>query len=177
MKKIYNSKLNCNTYELFAGEFFATSEKDAVLITLLGSCVAVCLIDDINGVIGMNHFMLPGKIFFDQPVPINNPKYGTCATDMLIMEMMKVGAVRQNLKAKVFGAGKIIEHFTRDIAAANAEFIQKYLQAIGIPVIAKDLGGKSGRKLYFFGGSEEVYIKRITDVNALPPEERVKITS
>lgn len=168
MKKLFNPKLNCNTYELMAGEYYATSEPDVALITLLGSCIAACFIDEENGVIGMNHFMLPGKFHHDKPIPVNDPRYGTCAIDMLVREMINSGARRQNLKAKVFGAGNVVENISDDIAGSNAEFTKKYLHVLRIPVIAEDLGGNCGRKLFFFSHSREVFLKRIADFSSIP---------
>lgn len=163
VKRYFNHKLNCTAYELFAGEYFAVAEPDAFLITLLGSCVAVCLIDEVSGVSGMNHFMLPGKYVENKPAHITDSKYGIFAIDMLIDAMKDLGAQRNNLKAKVFGAGKMVDHFSLDIAKSNAEFIKKYLAAEKIPIIAEDLGGKCARKLYFYNRTKDVFLKRITD--------------
>ncbi len=165
MKKTYHAKLNCVTYELMAGEYLATQEPDVVLTTLLGSCVAVCLIDDLSGVIGMNHFMLPGRFAHHHSAPVNDAKYGTCAIDLLVKDMVKAGARRNNLKAKVFGGGRIVEHFSMDIASSNTDFTKIYLENLAIPIIAEDLGGSWGRKLFFFSQTKEVLLKRIADFN------------
>lgn len=119
MKKYFSNKLDSKVYELFAGEYYATAEPHAFLTTLLGSCVAVCLIDEISGVSGMNHFMLPGKFVKNKPLHIADPKYGVFAIDMLMAAMVELGAERRHLKAKVFGAGKMVQHFSVDVAKSN----------------------------------------------------------
>ena len=167
MKKMYNPKLKCVMYEIFAGEYVAVAEPNAVLTTLLGSCVAVCLFDEVSGVAGINHFMLPGKLCHDRQNPVNDAKYGTCAIDMLIQDMVRIGAYRPNLRAKVFGAGKMMEQFSINIAEENAEFIRRYLSALKIPIIAEDLGGTKARKVYFFTSTKEVYLRRISDLYAV----------
>lgn len=163
MKKTFNLRFKCHTYELISGEYIVTVEPDVALTTLVGSCVAVCLFDEENGVVGMNHFMLPDKSIRNRTVSVEDAKYGTAAMDMLIKDMINAGAKRQNLKAKVFGAGRVVDYFTTDISGTNAEFTKKYLSALKIPVIAEDLGGNTGRKLFFFSRSKEVYLKRIKD--------------
>ncbi len=102
MKKYFNRKYNRNVYELFAGNYFATREKNVVLATLLGSCVAACLFDDRQGVVGMNHFLLPGDFRREEIVSSPNAKYGLYAMEMLINSMMKLGASRNNIRGQDF---------------------------------------------------------------------------
>jgi len=163
VKKQYDHRLKRMTYEIIAGEYTATSEPDVVLITLLGSCIAVCLIDEESHVVGMNHFMLPGSLDLGSPLSTGDTKYGSASIDMLVREMVSAGAKLINLRAKVFGAGNVVGTFSGGVAGSNAEFAKDYLAALDIPVIAEDLGGNWGRKLYFFSHSGEVFIKRITE--------------
>lgn len=163
MKRLFDPKLQSVTYELFAGEFLATAEQDVVLITLLGSCVAVCLFDEKNGVIGMNHFMLPGRHNQAPSWRTSDAKYGIAAMNHLLEAMVRKGADKDNLKAKVFGAGRVVEHFTTDIASSNEHFAKRRLAELKIPMVAADLGGNSGRKIYFFSRTQDVYLKRISD--------------
>lgn len=163
MKKHYDHRLRRVSYEIMAGEYLATPELDVVLKTLLGSCIAVCMIDEQSHVVGMNHFMLPGKLAEDASISTGDTKYGAAAIDMLVREMVRVGAKPPNLKAKVFGAGNVVETFSSCIAGSNSLFVRDYLAELDIPVVAEDLGGTWGRKLYFFSNSGEVLVKRITE--------------
>ncbi len=168
MKQYFSTKVNRPVYEIMAGEYVVTNDRNSVLTTLLGSCVAVCLIDRVNQVFGLNHFMLPGKFTAGQPVPTNDSRYGTCATDMLINDMMQSGAERKFLEAKLFGAGKVLDNKVYNVAKNNAEFIQQYLLKLKIPILASDLGRNYGRKILFFCDSGEVYVKKVTEFSATP---------
>lgn len=162
MKKSFNRKLNCHMYEIFAGDYHATAEKKIVLSTLLGSCISVCLKDSVAGVVGMNHFMLPGRVKADEIARSEDARYGIHAMEMMINSMMKLGARRNYLQAKVFGGGQVLEVAHNNIAAANIDFALAFLKIEEIPVLSRDVGGNEGRKLFFFPDSFEVYVRRIT---------------
>ena len=137
--------------KVFPGEFYVTSKPDEVLVTVLGSCVAACIRDRRTGLGGMNHFMLP-----DSGQDQNNPlgesaRYGTYAMEVLINQLLKMGAKRGNFEAKVFGGGAVLRGFTvANIGERNAEFVLKFLDTEQIPVVAQDLLDIYPRKVYYF---------------------------
>jgi len=93
------------------GEYYATT-RDMLLVTVLGSCVCACIRDKTNGVGGMNHFMLPDSAQ-DQNNPLGeSARYGTYAMEILINQLLKMGAKRDNFEAKVFGGGAVLRGFT-----------------------------------------------------------------
>lgn len=145
------------------GEHYVTA-KNEVIKTLLGSCVAVCLFDPKAQVIGMNHFLLAAdrrKLthFLDSRAGY----YGVHAMEILINAMLKLGSQRQNLQSKIFGganvlslcADNILNHY--DIGGMNIDFVRQFLQRERIPVISEDLGGHSGRIIYFDPSDYSVY--------------------
>ncbi len=95
--------------KILPGEYFVT-EKEMVLVTVLGSCVAACIRDTESGIGGMNHFMLPDEGGKD--VVSNSARYGTYAMEVLINHLLKSGARRNRLEAKVFGGGAVLESLT-----------------------------------------------------------------
>jgi chemotaxis protein CheD len=112
----------------------------------------------------MNHFMLPDA---DAGGPAGNAaRYGAYAMEVLINELIKLGAVRSRLEAKVFGGGQIIANmkFT-DIGKRNAAFVRTFLRDEGIRVAAEDLGDTCPRKVYFFPASGRVLVKRLRDLH------------
>lgn len=127
------------------GDVLAT-RGPATIKTLLGSCVAACLYDPETGVGGMNHFCLPGG--GDEGA---NARYGAYAMELLITAIMKKGGDRSRLRAKVFGGGKVLrvesEHL--NVGAKNAEFVLRFLNTEGIPVVAQSLGGDRGQIVKF----------------------------
>jgi chemotaxis protein CheD len=151
--------------KILPGEYFAT-DKDMVLVTVLGSCVTACLRDARAGVGGMNHFMLP-RSEGDPANPISmSARYGTFAMEILINQLQKMGARRENMEAKVFGGGNVLRGFTvNSIGEANANFVTEYLQNEGIRIIAEDLLGVHPRKLYFFPSTGKVLVKKIRELH------------
>jgi chemotaxis protein CheD len=139
---------------LHPGQIYAASHA-ALVSTILGSCVAVCLWDPGARVGGMNHFLLPqGK----------GPRYATDAMTHLIEDMTKRGAFVARMVAKVFGGACVIEHFTgprKAIGQQNADAARRFLVDHSIPVRAEQTGGRRGRKLLFHTGTGQAYVKDI----------------
>jgi chemotaxis protein CheD len=145
------------------GEYFATKD-DTIISTVLGSCVAVGLYDGEAMAGGLNHFMLPGESAKVDLVRSPDAKYGMYAMELLINELMKLGARRSSLKAKVFGGGAVLRFSGgggSKIPANNVDFAFEYLRKEGIPVTASDVGGREPRKIFFFARTGKVLLKRI----------------
>jgi chemotaxis protein CheD len=171
-KTIRYFERNFDTYavKIFPGEYFATNDATAIA-TLLGSCVSVCLYDRNKGVGGMNHFMLPKtqlktnatRCTPPYALPCANPcsaRYGECAFKHLLERLEKLGARRNSLEAKIFGAGRVMAGES-DIGEKNAEFALGYLDERNIPVVASDLGDNYSRKLVFFPATGRVFMKKL----------------
>lgn len=127
------------------GEFMVSADPELQLSTILGSCVAVCLHDPVARIGGMNHFLLP----FGQEEGTNRPmRYGVFAMEMLINALMKQGARKTQLQAKLFGGARISSEL-RDIGQSNAAFARNFLQTENIPCLAESLGGTNARRLLF----------------------------
>jgi chemotaxis protein CheD len=145
------------------GEYFATKE-DTIVSTVLGSCIAVGVFDPQARAGGLNHFMLPGEYGKSDLTRSPNAKYGMFAMELLINELMKLGASRGELRAKVFGGGSVL-HFSggavNKIPGSNIDFAFEYLAKEKIPVLASDVGGTEPRKILFFARTGKVLLKRI----------------
>ena len=151
--------------KILPGEYFAT-DKNMVLVTVLGSCVTACLRDPRAGVGGMNHFMLP-RSEQDPANPISmSARYGTFAMEILFNQLLKMGARRENMEAKIFGGGNVLRGFTANsIGEANANFVTEYLHNERIKIVAEDLLGVHPRKLYFFPATGRVLVKKIKELH------------
>jgi chemotaxis protein CheD len=146
---------------LMAGEYFATQNGE-VLHTIVGSCITTCIYDEKTKVAGMNHFLLPGMVHPDEILSSEIARYGMFAMELLIGELIKLGARRKGLLAKVFGGGNVLK-FRRndgDIAGSNICFAKKFLELEGIPAVKVDVGGSAGRKIFFFTDTHRVLLKR-----------------
>lgn len=141
------------------GEYVASREP-MVVTTFLGSCVAVCLFDPENKIGGMNHILVPGKASFrDFNV---EARYGINAMELLINALMKLGASRPGLKAKVFGGAQVIPSDTvrETMGRKNADFVLEFLGTENIAVVCKDLGGLESRRIFFHTDTAQVFLKR-----------------
>ncbi len=158
--RYFDPHLERESVKLLPGEYFAT-RRDVALVTVLGSCVAACLRDREQGIGGMNHFMLPRGSADAGPVS-ESARYGVHAMELLVNQLVRLGARRRNLEAKVFGGGNVVPGFTAlNIGEANAKFVRTFLRAESIPVVAEDLQGTISRKVYFFPVSGRVLVRGI----------------
>jgi chemotaxis protein CheD len=129
------------------GEFQVTDDDDVVLSTILGSCVAACLRDPIAGVGGMNHFLLPGDGARAGGGEV--ARYGVHLMELLINGLLKKGASRDRLEAKIIGGGKTIPGLS-SVGEKNAIFAKTFLQDEGIKIVGTNVGGDHGRKLEYW---------------------------
>ena len=154
----YDKRFETEAVKLLPGEYFVTA-RDKLLVTVLGSCVAACIRDRVNGVGGMNHFMLPGE---GDDALSSSARYGVYAMEKMINELLKAGAQRNNLEAKLFGGGNVLRGFTvANVGERNAEFALNYLRTERIAVVAQDLLDIYPRKVYFFPKTGRVLVKQL----------------
>jgi chemotaxis protein CheD len=158
--KYLDRHFNRQAMKILPGEFYAT-EKDEVIVTVLGSCVAACLLDPIAMVGGMNHFMLPVKQGVRDPDVFYAARYGAAAMEYLINNMLHLGAQRDRLVAKAFGGGAVMRGLTSDVGDQNIEFVRQFLRNENIPIWSEDMGGPYPRKVYFFPHTGQVLVKRM----------------
>lgn len=129
------------------GEQYVTDDPEAVLSTILGSCVAACIRDPVAGVGGLNHFLLPGGRGLGSG--LHAERHGVHAMELLVNALLAHGARRERLEAKLFGGGRLIDGLT-DIGRHNAEFAQRFLADEGIRHVGGSLLGEHGRKIQYW---------------------------
>lgn len=156
-------RFNIDAAKLTPGDYFVT-RRDMLIVTVLGSCVSACIRDSRLRVGGMNHFMLPAYSGETKALDGVSARYGAYAMEILINQLLKLGAERHTLEAKVFGAGKVLAG-VGDIGQRNAEFVREYLKLEKIRVAAADLGGVFPRKVYFFPHTGRVLVKQLRSVS------------
>lgn len=159
----YDRVHDTNAVKILPGEYFVTAGDEA-LVTVLGSCVSACIRDADTGLGGMNHFMLPDE--GGRELVSASARYGNYAMEVLINHLLKLGARRTRLEAKVFGGGAVLESLSGSkVGIRNAEFVLDYLRTEQIPVLAKDLLDACPRKIYFFPKTGRVLVKRLHRVH------------
>ena len=163
----YDAHFKNDAVKILPGEYFVYHE-DILIMTTLGSCIAACIYDRNAKVGGMNHFMLPDGAG-------DSGRYGSYAMELLINEMMKRGASRLTMEAKVFGGGQVVSGMTTmNVGERNTAFVMDYLKTERIPVVSKDVLDVYPRKVCFLPGSGKAMVKRLapTNTEALVAQDR-----
>lgn len=127
------------------GEHYVSSDPNALLTTILGSCVALCVRDPQAGVGGMNHFLLPEP----RAGAESSRRYGAYAMELLINDVLKAGGRRDRLEAKLFGGGRMFDGL-QDVGRFNADFAERYLRDEGVPVVGGSLRGVGSRRIQYW---------------------------
>jgi chemotaxis protein CheD len=154
--------------KVLPGEYYVDNE-DILIMTTLGSCIAACLWDRQARIGGMNHFMLPDGAG-------DSGRYGTFAMELLINEMMKRGASRLTMEAKIFGGGAVISGMnTINVGERNTQFVTEFLGTERIPIVSRDVLDVYPRKVCFLPASGKAMVKRLASTNteALVAQERM----
>jgi chemotaxis protein CheD len=155
----YDRTFDCQAAKILPGEYYYTG-RDMLIVTVLGSCVSACIRDRVTGLGGMNHFMLPDG--GDNGPVSASMRYGTYAMEVLINDLLKAGARRENMEAKVFGGGAVLRGFSAmNVGERNAAFVMEYLKTEKMRVVAEDLNDIWPRKVYFFPKSGKVLVKKL----------------
>lgn len=163
------------------GEQHVSKKPDIMLSTLLGSCVSACLYDPVARVMGMNHFLLANHRY-SKEIPVlasEAGRYGVNAMELLINNMLKAGAQRHQIRAKVFGGGNVLPGVSDTdsyyaIGEVNSRFVEEFLKTEQIPVLAKSLGGNHGRMIYFMPTDYSVFVREIARSKTLEVEKKEK---
>jgi chemotaxis protein CheD len=158
----FDPKFNAQALKVLPGEYLVT-ERDVMLVTVLGSCVAACIRDPLARVGGMNHFMLPEG---EGGAAAESARYGGYAMEMLINELLKRGAARNRLEVKVFGGGAVLPGFTvNNVGVRNGRFVLDYLAAEGLALTSQDLFDVCPRRVHYWPISGRALVKRLPSAN------------
>lgn len=154
----HHSRIN-----IVQGECHVSGDAALSITTLLGSCVAACIHDPAALVGGMNHFLLPG----DATASPLFARHGVHLMELLINGLLKKGAARHRLEAKLFGGARTMQGLG-DIGSTNAKFAQEFLRREGIAITGGSLGGETGRRIQFWPASGRVMQKLVRTVEEKP---------
>ena len=156
--------MTAKQYNITQGEYAIADEPGAMISTILGSCVATCLWDPDRHIGGMNHILVAqtsvGGVACDFA--------GVNAMELLINAMVRRGADRNNLRAKVFGGAKMVRGLS-DIGKLNGLFALGFLEREGIPCLGQSLGGTSARHITFFPAEGRAMQKTVESAPELTP--------
>lgn len=162
MNRHYDPHFQKDIVTIHPGEYYSTDE-DIYIATVLGSCISIALFDMTIHLGGLNHFMLPKSAREEIPSE-DEGRFGNFAMELLINDLLKKGAKHENLRAKVFGGGNVLETSSSKMSLTginNINFALTFLETEHIPILVNDTGGIFPRKIYFHPQTSKVYLKRI----------------
>jgi chemotaxis protein CheD len=149
------------------GQFRVSDHGTVEMTTVLGSCVAACLHDPVRGIGGMNHFLLPGE----DPRSGQCVKYGAHSMEELINALLRAGAQRHRLEARLFGGANVVKGLQR-IGDSNASFARDFVRQEGFALRQADLGGTTGQRVRFAPATGQARVERLDPVrDTLPPAQ------
>ena len=153
-----------NRITVIQGQARASADPGAEMNTILGSCVATCLFDPVARIGGMNHFLLaePPKSAREDTFDAN---YGLYLMELLVNEMLQLGAIKSRLKGRLYGGANINADLGA-IGSANAAFAREFLASEGIETVFEDLEGSRARRIQFRPASGLVRCREVAPVAA-----------
>ncbi len=147
---------------IHVGEIFVGA-KPTEIVTVLGSCVAVCLYDRTEQVGAMNHYLLP----LWNGNGLQSPKFGNISIPKMIENMVNIGCNTHNIEAKLFGGANInqtnIENMM--IGKKNIIIAKEILKEHRIKIIAEDTGGTKGRRILMRSDSGKILLRYTGEIN------------
>jgi chemotaxis protein CheD len=159
-RRYFDPRFEATIITVAPGEHEITAAKDEIVATVLGSCISVCMRDPQAGVGGLNHFLLP-KNNGGSDVHAGE-RYGDTAMEVLINGLLKRGAKRSGLEAKVFGGARVLSGATMlAIGDGNIAFVEAFLKMENIPIVSKDVGGTSSRRIHYQPSTGRAWVQHV----------------
>lgn len=155
---------------IMQGEARASGDERVLMSTVLGSCVSTCMFDPVAKIGGMNHFLLAEPLDKSKVSQFDS-SYGLFLMELLINEMIKLGAVKHRMKARLYG-GANISSGLGPIGTANAAFARKFLRDEGIEKVFEDLEGTQARRIEFCPANGRVRARLVGEAASVPVPTR-----
>ena len=131
------------------GELAVASRNEVLAAVGLGSCIGVALIDERSAIAGLAHVLLPEPSSGREGGP---GRFATTAVPALMQEVVRAGAARDRLVAKMAGGASMFAGLSNNGIAAvgqrNAAAVRRALEQLGIPLVGEDVGGTWGRTVH-----------------------------
>ena len=136
---------------------------DGVTTLGLGSCVGIAIRDPSTKIGGLAHIMLPDSTSIRNNS--NIPKFADTGIDELVKQLIKAGASRSRLVAKIAGGAQMFAFQNKSdlvrVGERNVEAVRRKLQQLRIPILASDTGQNYGRTVIFYPETGDFVIKSV----------------
>jgi chemotaxis protein CheD len=149
------------------GEWF-TGQERALIKTILGSCVAVTMFHRSTGFAAICHALMPSC---EQKKSCTGycqgfSRYADCIVRRMSEMFLHRGVKTENIEVKLFGgadtlSSKSLASESLKVGARNIEQARKSLDEVGMRLSTSDVGGSTGRKIFFDTATGEVLLKRL----------------
>jgi len=147
------------------GECYITNRQE-VVSTLVGSCIAVIIHESKLKIGGLAHILLPQH----KPKLSNQAcKYAATAIPHLISEVEKRGGRKSNMVSAIIGGSQLLNLGANgfSVGKRNVEVALSVLSSMGIPVVAQDVGGVYGRSVMYDASQGTIYVKYTSSTNII----------
>ncbi len=179
IKRYYDENLERTVVKLMTGDCYVSSDPREMMVTILGSCISVCMRDPMAGVAGMNHILLPtGRVTQCQVDSGFANRFGAYAMEELVNGLIKLGAVRSRMETKIFGGGNVINNSAM-IGTRNVAFVKEYLSNEKMAICGEHVGGDYPRRIHYFPDTGTVkmrLLKRKEDKQIVEEEKQFQNT-
>ena len=159
------------------GEFFASDNKEDMLVAETGAGMVVCMYDQDVHVGGIAHILIPDVLAknFREAEKVDHPlvKHIKEPLNDMIKSLKQKGAGKQRVRIRIAGGASIMND-AFDIGLKNTVFCQNEIVTKGLPLITKDVGGSHSRRIHFFpytGRMEKYPMRREEDQIAMQKRE------
>ena len=136
---------------------------DGVTTLGLGSCVGIAIRDPSTKIGGLAHIMLPDSTSIRNNS--NIPKFADTGIDELVKQLIKAGASRSRLVAKIAGGAQMFAFQNKSdlvrVGERNVEAVRRKLQQLRIPILASDTGKNYGRTVIFYPETGDFVIRAV----------------
>lgn len=152
-----------NTLKIGMADLKVSKAPDTLTTLGLGSCVGVTLYDPVSKIVGMVHIMLPSskEIKNNQ----NKAKFADTGVAALLDEMIKLGAKKPNLIAKIAGGSQMFSFNSQNdklkVGERNVLAVKEKLKELGLTIKAEDTGGNFGRTIVLDSSNGDLFVKTI----------------
>ncbi len=153
--------------DLKPGEIHIAREP-TLITTLLGSCVSVCLYSTCDMIGAMSHSVLPSP---GNGKPCKDLRFVECAIGWMLDDMHRLGAKKEDIKAKLFGGAEMFARpgqgmgIANMVGDSNTAAARAFLELRGVNIVNECVGGRLGRKVLFNTATGVVLVRKVGFLN------------
>lgn len=162
VKRYYDQNTEITIIKLMTGDCYVTADPGEMLVTILGSCISVCMRDPVAGVGGMNHFLLPGSMNskLTKGDEGYSTRFGAFAMEELINGILSLGGKKERIETKVFGGGNVTES-SAQIGTKNVMFAHEFLKNEGFLIDSEDVGDTYPRRIHYYPDTGKIMLRKL----------------